>query len=145
MRGLPLVVVGDGPLRERVPGAVGFVPPLELGPYYERASVVCVPSRREGYGMAAREAMAWSRPVVASAVGGLRDAVEDGVTGLLVRPRDPAALREALRGLLADPVRSQELGARARERAVEQFGLEAAASALVAAYRDALEGLNASW
>ncbi len=137
-RDLPLVVVGDGPLRARVPGAVGFVPPLELGPYYERASVVCIPSRREGYGLAAREAMAWGRPVVASAVGGLRDAVEDGVTGLLVPPRDPAALREAVQGLLADAERRRELGARARERALERFGLGAAASALVAAYRAAV-------
>jgi type III pantothenate kinase len=76
--------------------------------------------------------------VVASAVGGLLDAVEDGVTGLLVPPHDPAALREAVRGLLADSERRRELGARARERALEQFGLEAAASALVAAYRDGI-------
>ncbi len=59
--GLPRVIVGDGPLRDRVPEAVGFVPPSELGPYYERAAVVCVPSRREGYGMTAREAMADGR------------------------------------------------------------------------------------
>ena len=80
-RGLPLVVVGDGPLRDLLPQATGFVPPDRLGAYYERASVVVVPSRREGYGMTAREAMAYGRPVVATAVGGLLDAVEDGVTG----------------------------------------------------------------
>ena len=62
-RGLPLVVVGDGPLRSLFPQAVGFVPPSELGPYYERAAVVVVPSRREGYGVVAREAMAYGRPV----------------------------------------------------------------------------------
>src|SRR5205823_9812676 len=56
--GLPRVIVGDGPLRERVPEAVGFAPPSEMGAYYERAAVVCTPSRREGYGMVAREAMA---------------------------------------------------------------------------------------
>ena len=96
-RGLPLRVVGDGPLRAQVPGAVGFVPPGELGPWYERAAVVVAPSRREGYGVVAREAMAWGRPVVASAVGGLVDAVEDGVTGLLVPPGDVAALRSGAR------------------------------------------------
>jgi D-inositol-3-phosphate glycosyltransferase len=135
---LPRVFVGDGPLRPQVPDALGFVPPGALGPYYERAAVVCVPSRREGYGMTAREAMAWGRPVVASAVGGLADAVEDGVTGLLVPPRDPAALREAVQGLLGDGGRRRVLGARARERAVERFGLDAAAVALLAAYRDAV-------
>ena len=108
--GLPLVVVGDGPLRTLLPQTVGFVPPGELGPYYERASIVVVPSRREGYGVAAREAMAHGRPVVASAVGGLVDAVEDGVTGLLVPPRDPPALREALVRLLADAACVLRLG-----------------------------------
>src|SRR5581483_1987790 len=82
--GLPRVIVGDGPLRARVPEAVGFVPHDRLGAYYERAAVVCVPSRREGYGVVAREAMAYGRPVVATRVGGLVDAVSDGETGLLV-------------------------------------------------------------
>src|SRR5262249_51645873 len=72
--GLPRVIVGDGPLRPQVPEAVGFVPHDELGAYYERAAVVCVPSRREGYGVVAREAMAYGRPVVATRVGGLADA-----------------------------------------------------------------------
>src|SRR6187551_544901 len=49
--GLPRVVVGDGPLRARVPDAVGFVAPSELGRYYERAAIVVCPSRREGYGV----------------------------------------------------------------------------------------------
>jgi glycosyltransferase involved in cell wall biosynthesis len=91
---LPRVIVGDGPLRERVPEAVGFVPPSELGRYFERASVVCVPSRREGYGATAREALAYRRPVVASRVGGLVDLEGPSVT--LVPPGDSAALRAAL-------------------------------------------------
>ncbi len=70
--GLPLVVVGDGPLRDLVPSAVGFVPHDELGPYYERAAVVCVPSRREGYGVAAREAMAYGKAIVSTGVGWAR-------------------------------------------------------------------------
>jgi len=136
--GLPRVIVGDGPLRARVPDAVGFVPPGELGPYYERAAVVACPSRREGYGVVAREALSYGRPVVASAVGGLVDAVEDGVTGLLVPPRDPSALRAALERLLADEDLRRRLGTAARERAGERLSWETATAATVDAYRDAL-------
>jgi glycosyltransferase involved in cell wall biosynthesis len=131
--GLPLVIVGDGPLRDRVPGAVGFVAPDELGRWYERAAVVAAPSRREGYGVAVREAMAWGRPVVASAVGGLTDAVEDGVTGLLVPPGDVARLRAAIERLLGDPELRARLGTAGRERAPR---FDAAAAALVEAYDD---------
>src|SRR5438093_5347078 len=95
-RGLPLVVVGDGPLRPRVPDALGFVPPGELPGYFDRAAVVACPSRREGYGVVARQAMAHGRPVVATAVGGLAEAVVDGETGLLVPPGEIAALRAVL-------------------------------------------------
>ena len=137
-RGLPLRVVGDGPLRARVPGAAGFMPPGELGPWYERAAVVVAPSRREGYGVVVREAMAWGRPVVASAVGGLLDAVEDEVTGLRVAPGDVPALRAALERLLAEPALRARLGAAAREKAQRELSFDAAADAMVAAYRDAL-------
>jgi colanic acid/amylovoran biosynthesis glycosyltransferase len=137
-RGLPLVVAGDGPLRGRVPGALGFVPPGRLGAYYERAAVVVVPSRREGFGYACAEAMAHGRPVVASAVGGLLDLVEDGVTGLLVPPRDPGALRAALERLLGDAALRRRLGAAARERARAHLSLQAAARATVEAYASAL-------
>jgi glycosyltransferase involved in cell wall biosynthesis len=109
--GLPRVVVGDGPLRGRVPEALGFVAPSEVGAYYERASVVCVPSRREGYGMVAREAMAHGRPVVATKVGGLADLGEGAV---LVPSGDVSALRTELVRLLDDPERCRMLGERAR-------------------------------
>jgi colanic acid/amylovoran biosynthesis glycosyltransferase len=134
-RGLPLRIVGDGPLRDSVPGAVGFVPPAELGAWYERAAVVAVPSRREGYGVVAREAMAWGRPVVARAVGGLADAVDDGVTGLLVPPSE---LRAALEQLLDDAALRERLGAAAREKARREFSFAAATAALAAAYGEAL-------
>jgi len=116
-RDLPLEVVGDGPLRALFPQAVGFVPPAELGAWYERAAVVVVPSRREGYGMVAREAMAHGRPVVATAVGGLTDAVEDRVTGLLVAACDPEALRHALTAILGDDDLRRRLGFAARRHA----------------------------
>jgi glycosyltransferase involved in cell wall biosynthesis len=132
--GLPRVIVGDGPLRARVPEAVGFVPPGELGPYYDRAAVVCVPSRREGYGVVAREAMAHGRPVVANGVGGLTDAVEEGVTGLLVQPW---ATRAALERLLGDVELRRELGTNARDRAAATYSWTAAAESLLDVYAEA--------
>jgi glycosyltransferase involved in cell wall biosynthesis len=135
--GLPRVVVGDGPLRDRVPDALGPVAPSAVGSYYERAAVVCVPSRREGYGMTAREAMAWGRAVVASDVGGLADAIVDRTTGVLVPPRDPAALRAALERLLADADERTRLGAAARTHARRTFSHQAATRALVAVYQEA--------
>ena len=137
--GLPRVIVGDGPLRARAPESVGWVAPAELGRFYERAAVVCVPSRREGYGMVAREAMAHGRPVVATAAGGLADAIEDGVTGLLVPPGDPSALRAALVRLLKDPELRGRLGAAARA-SLEQ---EDVGAALLNAYREAAVPLSA--
>jgi glycosyltransferase involved in cell wall biosynthesis len=135
-RGLPLVVAGSGHLASRIPGVVGPVPPPELGGFYDRAAVVAVPSRREGYGLVAREAMAHGRAVVASAVGGLLEAIEDGVNGVLVPPRDVAALRQALEELLADAARRERLGAAARDRAVRHFSREAEVDALLAVYGD---------
>ncbi len=135
--GLARVLVGDGPLRDVVPEAIGFVEPCKLGPYYQRAAVVVCPSHREGYGVVAREAMAHGRPVVASAVGGLLDAVEDGVTGLLVPPRHPAALREAVERLLGDPELRRRFGRAGRERARRELSWEDVTGATIAAYRDA--------
>ncbi|MPY94645.1 MAG: glycosyltransferase, partial [Acidimicrobiia bacterium] len=71
----------------------------------------------EPFGMAVLEAMACGVPVVASATGGLVRTVEDGVTGVLVAPRYPLALAAALRDLLDDPARRQEMGRRAVMRA----------------------------
>jgi glycosyltransferase involved in cell wall biosynthesis len=137
---LPRVVVGDGPLLGLLPDAVGFVPPRKLGPYYARAAVVVCPSRREGYGVVAREAMAHGRPVVAAAVGGLLDVVEDGVTGLLVPPGDASELRTALERLLTDPDLRQRLGRAARERVRVCCSWEAATDATLAVYGEALAG-----
>ena len=124
-RGLPLVVAGDGPLRDRLPGTLGWVAHDELLRLYERAAVVVCPSLREGFGVSCAEAMAHGRPVVASAVGGLRDLVVDGETGLLVPPGDVAALRAALERLLADAELRRRLGAAARARAAEHFSWDA--------------------
>jgi glycosyltransferase involved in cell wall biosynthesis len=131
--GMRRVVVGSGPVH--VPEGVGPVPPAKLGSYYERAAVVCVPSRREGYGMVAREAMAYGRPVVATRVGGLVDAVDDDVNGLLV---DRSGLRLAVQRLLAEPALRSRLGKAAREKAQREWSWAASSSALADAYSEAL-------
>lgn len=133
--GLRRVIVGDGPLRRQVPEAVGFVARDLLGPFYERAAVVCVPSRREGYGVVAREAMAYARPVVATAVGGLRDAVSP-VTGVLVDPGDVSALRDGAMRMLGDRALREQLGKAARIAASEHYSWSVAAEAFLAAYAD---------
>jgi len=136
--GMTLVVAGDGPLRDSVPGALGFVPHHALGPLYERAAVVAVPSHREGFGVVCAEAMAYGRPVVAGAVGGLLDLVADGETGLLVPPRDVPALREALERLIGDRELRRRMGEAARERVRSRFAWPAVTDATLAAYEEAL-------
>jgi glycosyltransferase involved in cell wall biosynthesis len=124
-QGMNLVVAGDGPLRDRVPQARGFVPPEELGRLYARAAVVVCPSHREGFGVACLEAMAHGRPVVASAVGGFLDLVVDGETGIHVPPGDVAALRGALERLLGDGELRRRMGEAGRQRAAERFSWDA--------------------
>ena len=80
--------------------------------------------------------MAYGRPVVATAVGGLADAVEDGVTGLLVPPADPEALRVAVEKLLGDAALRAELGANARREAEDRYSWAAATESLLSLYGD---------
>jgi len=137
-RGHELVVAGDGPLRARVPQARGWLPHDELERLYARAAVVACPSQREGFGVVCAEAMAHGRAVVASDVGGLRDLVVDGETGLLVPPRDVAALRSALERLLDDRELRLRLGTAARERVRSYCSWGSITDSVVSAYEDAL-------
>jgi glycosyltransferase involved in cell wall biosynthesis len=122
---LNLVVAGDGPLRGRIPKALGAVPHAEVERLLERAAVIVAPCEREGFGLAAAEAMAFGRPVVAAAGGALLELVTDGETGLLVPPRDVTALRAGVERLLRDPELRDRLGRAARARARERFGWDA--------------------
>jgi glycosyltransferase involved in cell wall biosynthesis len=135
--GMRLVVAGDGPLRPRVPSALGFVPHDELERLLGRAAVVACPSRREGFGVVCAEAMAHGRPVVASAVGGLLDLVVDGETGLLVPPRDPHALRRALERLLGNEELRRRLGHAARERVRQRFAWDVVVDRTLELYAEA--------
>ena len=136
--GIPLVVAGDGPLRDEVPGALGFVPHDELERLYERAAVVACPSRREGFGVVCAEAMAYGRPVVAGDVGGLRDLVVHEETGLLVPPGNVEALRAALQRLLGDADLRRRFGEAGRARIAEHFTWQRFGDETLRAYEDAL-------
>jgi glycosyltransferase involved in cell wall biosynthesis len=136
--GLPLVVVGNGPVE--VPGSRGFVPHDELEKLYDQAAVVACPSHREGFGVVCAEAMAHARPVVAGDVGGLRDLVVHEETGLLVPPRDVAALRAALERLLGDQSLRRRMGEAGRARIGEHFTWRRFADETLRAYEDALPG-----
>ncbi len=139
MRLLPeasATVVGDGPLRGEldVPGNVEMVGAVEdVVPWLRRADVVVVPSRWEGFGLVAAEAMAAGVPVVASAVDGLVEVVGDA--GVLVTPDDDQALARALSDLLANPARRASLARSGRDR-VRAFSLEGTITSIEALYRD---------
>jgi len=97
-----------------------------------------MPSLAEGLGVAALEAMACGLPVVASEVGGLRDLVTDGATGLLVPPADPAALAEAISKLASEPNLRAAMGAAGRLRVADHFSLATMAQRTLTLYRDCL-------
>ncbi|MDO9171858.1 MAG: glycosyltransferase [bacterium] len=95
-------------------------------------------SVREGLPVALLEAMAACRPIVATNVGGIPDAVRDGSEGLLVPPADPAALAAAIAQLLADPTRAAGLAAAARRRAQADYGIGSVARRIEDVYRQEL-------
>jgi glycosyltransferase involved in cell wall biosynthesis len=101
---------------------LGYVNPT--WPVLADASVVLVPSRVEPFGNTAVEGLLAGRPVVASAVQGLVEIIDDGRTGLLVVPGDPRALADAIRTLLEDDALATRLAAQGRADALRRFSLE---------------------
>jgi glycosyltransferase involved in cell wall biosynthesis len=93
---------------------------------YAGADVLCVPTffESESFGLVAIEAMSFGLPVVATAWRGLVDVIADGETGLLVAPRDPEALTEALVRILDQPREAESMGARGRSRYERLFTLD---------------------
>ena len=102
------------------------------------ASVVVCAAWYEPFGIVPLEAMACGTPVVATAVGGMRDTVVDGGTGLHVPPRDPGAIADAVRWLLADDDRRRAIGAAGRQRAERLYGWPTVADATVHSYHAAV-------
>ena len=145
---LTLDIAGDGPLRGELESlaaelglgqAVRFLGRVEgVTAEMEQAAAVVVPSLGEGFGMVALEAAERGRPVIASAVGGLPEIVDDGRTGVLVPRADASALAAAIVDLARDPARAAALGRAARERALAEFSLARCGDRTDALYREAL-------
>jgi len=145
-----LVVIGDGPLldemRKRAAALalsdrVEFVGSLPRAQALERlrsVDVLLMPSLWEGMPLAALEAMAMGVPVVANAVGGLPEIIDDGRSGVLIEGGDPGRYAAAVRRLNADPARRAGIVARAREVVAERFAWAAAQEAYLDLYRAAL-------
>jgi glycosyltransferase involved in cell wall biosynthesis len=143
-----LRIVGDGPDRDAVEAEIrshGLHDAVELlgerddvPEILAAADVFVLSSHSEGLPMSVLEAMATGLPVVASAVGGVPEAVADRETGLLVAPRDPGALGEALDRLVSDAGLRVRLGAAGRRRAADRFAIEACRRAHLELYRSAV-------
>jgi glycosyltransferase involved in cell wall biosynthesis len=148
-----LVVVGDGPLRALTEGAiadprlrgrvtlVGSVSQEELNAYLEACAVLVLPSvsRSENFGMILLEGMLFGKPLVTTRLlSGVADVNVDGETGLVVEPRDPRALGQALNTLLADDALRARMGAAARARLDSRFSLRQMVDGYRGVYREAI-------
>ncbi|MGH7719402.1 MAG: glycosyltransferase family 4 protein, partial [Gemmatimonadaceae bacterium] len=141
-----LLVVGDGPLRGAleararglgVARAVTFAGYLsDVRPAYRAMDVFVLPSRDEGFGIVFLEAMLMRVPVIGTRVIGSVDAVEDGVTGLLVPYQNAGALSEAVLRVFRDELLVRRMRAAAAERARTRFSREQMAGRVESLYRD---------
>lgn len=125
---------------------IRFEPPGDrqtLADWYRAADIAVVPSYSESFGLVAVEAQACGTPVVASSVGGLRTAVADGVSGVLIGSHDSIEYAHAIGALLGNPARLHELSAGARMHAAT-FGWNATTAGLIATYRAATSTVTAT-
>jgi D-inositol-3-phosphate glycosyltransferase len=123
---------------------VRFVPPVAqstLADWYSAATLVCVPSYNESFGLVAVEAQAAGTPVVAAAVGGLTTVVRDGRSGLLVASHDPEDYARAMRRVVDEPGLRAELAAGALVQA-RDFAWERTAERTVDVYRQAVRAMR---
>jgi D-inositol-3-phosphate glycosyltransferase len=129
-----------------VSDVIEFLPPVpheELSDWYRASDLVCVPSYSESFGLVALEAQACGTPVVATAVGGLRTAVADGISGSLVDGHNPRAWSAVISRLLMEPERRLILGMGAIEHA-SHFGWDTTARGMLDVYDRVLsQGQNA--
>ena len=132
VRGLKARVEAAG-LSERV-RFLGELPIADVPPWYQRITIYAFTSRNEGFGLTLLEAMASGNALVAARAGAASQVVIDGRTGILVPPGDVEALVAALEPLMRDPAAAAAMGQRARDRAVDDFGIDSEARAIAAFY-----------
>ena len=123
---------------------IGKRQPDVLHEYYSAGDVVVTTPWYEPFGLTPLEGMACGRAVIGSAVGGITYTIADGETGLLVPPRDPAALADALNKLLTDDALREAMGRAARERVEREFTWATVAERTAALYRTLVEAHNAT-
>lgn len=143
-----LAVVGDGGLRDELQALaaeLGVADRVHFLGYRDDAQhltaqfdVALIPSIFEGFGMVCLEAMGASRPVVASRVSAIPEIILDGETGVLVPPRDPAALAAAVVRLLNDPALARRMGQAGRRRLEDEFTVDAMVHRTAELYRSLL-------
>jgi glycosyltransferase involved in cell wall biosynthesis len=124
---------------ERRVSFTGKVSLSELVSLYSTCAVTVMASLHEGFGLPAAEAMACETPVVATTAGALPEVVGDDGAGLLVPPRDPAAIRDAVEKLLGDEGLRMSMGKKGRRRAERNFAWPVAAKNTLAVYHDVIE------
>jgi glycosyltransferase involved in cell wall biosynthesis len=111
---------------------VGFQ--KNVGEWLQASDIAVVPSHVEPLGNATLEAMSYCLPVIGSTAGGIPEMIANEETGLLVPPRSPQALKEAIKRLIADKETRVRLGNQGRRRCEEQFSLAAHVRSVVAEY-----------
>ena len=116
--------------------------PWELRNYYSAADVVVTTPWYEPFGLTPLEAMACGRPVIGSAVGGIKFTIKDGETGYLVAPRNPSELAFRIRLILADADRLRGMGIAARKRVEGQFTWAQTASSTAGLYEELLKSAS---
>ncbi|MGV9558861.1 glycosyltransferase [Streptomyces sp. NPDC003522] len=151
--GVPLVIAGAGPLEREVTAwaagrddvrCAGLYDTAESRKAVARSVAVVAPSTwLEAFGLVAVEAMAAGVPTVAAGHGAFVELVEDGVSGLLHRPGDPASLASRLRRITAEPSRNREMGRAARRRYERDFSPAVGLERLLEEYRTAIAGRSA--